>query len=62
MLRLTLGCRSPAVRWADLACRRVRFFLRGQPQHTQRLYELLFTEPRPEVDPLETINQQGKFT
>lgn len=27
-----------------------------------RLFELLFTEPRPAVDPLETINQQGKFT
>jgi NDP-sugar pyrophosphorylase family protein len=27
-----------------------------------RLFELLFTEPRPEVDPLETINQQGTFT
>lgn len=27
-----------------------------------RLMELLFTEPKPEVDPLETINQQGKFT
>jgi hypothetical protein len=27
-----------------------------------RLFELLFTEPRPQVDPLETINQQGKFT
>jgi hypothetical protein len=27
-----------------------------------RLFELLFTEPKPEVDPLETINQQGKFT
>ena len=27
-----------------------------------RLFELLFTEPKPEVNPLETINQQGKFT
>ena len=27
-----------------------------------RLFELLFAEPKPEVDPLETINQQGKFT
>jgi NDP-sugar pyrophosphorylase family protein len=27
-----------------------------------RLFELLFTEPKPEVDPLESINQQGKFT
>jgi len=27
-----------------------------------RLFELLFAEPRPEVDSLETINQQGKFT
>jgi len=27
-----------------------------------RLFELLFAEPRPAVAPLETINQQGKFT
>lgn len=27
-----------------------------------RLFELLFAEPRPEVDPLKTINQQGRFT
>jgi NDP-sugar pyrophosphorylase family protein len=27
-----------------------------------RLFDLLFTEPRPAVAPLETINQQGKFT
>jgi NDP-sugar pyrophosphorylase family protein len=27
-----------------------------------RLLELLFTEPKPVVDPLETINQEGKFT
>ncbi len=27
-----------------------------------RLFELLFTEPKPDVDPLETINQQGRFT
>lgn len=27
-----------------------------------RLFELLFSEPKPEVDPLETINQQGRFT
>ncbi len=42
VLRVTLATRSPAVKWADLACRRVRLFLRGQPQHTQKLYELLF--------------------
>lgn len=28
----------------------------------RRVLELLFIEPRPAVDPLETINQQGKFT
>jgi NDP-sugar pyrophosphorylase family protein len=27
-----------------------------------RLFELLFIEPTPEVDPLETINQEGRFT
>jgi NDP-sugar pyrophosphorylase family protein len=42
--------------------------LRRQPnaktseKFLRRLYELLFSEPRPEVDPLETINQQGRFT
>ena len=43
--------------------------LRRQPaseKFLHRLFELLFTEPRQEVDPLQTdpleINQQGKFT
>jgi hypothetical protein len=42
--------------------------LRRQPnaktseKFLHRLFELLFSEPRPEVDPLETINQQGRFT
>jgi type VI secretion system protein ImpG len=42
VLRVALGCRSPAVRFADLGLKKLRFFLRGQPQHTQKLYELLF--------------------
>jgi NDP-sugar pyrophosphorylase family protein len=39
--------------------------LRRQPtseRFVRRVLELLFSEPRPEVDPMETINQQGKFT
>jgi len=39
--------------------------LKRQPKSEKflgRLFDLLFTEPKPEVDPLETINQQGKFT
>jgi NDP-sugar pyrophosphorylase family protein len=42
--------------------------LRRQPnaktseKFLHRIFEMLFEEPRPEVDPLETINQQGKFT
>lgn len=42
MLRIVLGCRSPNVRFADLGLKTLRFFLRGQPQHTQKVYELLF--------------------
>jgi NDP-sugar pyrophosphorylase family protein len=39
--------------------------LKRQPKSEKflgRLFDLLFREPKPEVDPLETINQQGKFT
>ncbi len=42
VLRVVLGCRSPGLRFRDLGLKRLRFFLRGQPQHTQKLYELLF--------------------
>jgi type VI secretion system protein ImpG len=42
VLRVVLACRSPNVRVRDLNLKRLRFFLRGQPQHTQKLYELLF--------------------
>lgn len=35
---------------------------KGSEKFLRRILELLFMEPRPEVDPLETINQQGKFT
>jgi type VI secretion system protein ImpG len=42
VLRVVLACRSPNVRFRDLNLKKLRFFLRGQPQHTQKLYELLF--------------------
>lgn len=42
VLRIVLGCRSPALRFRDLGLKRLRFFLRGQAQHTLKLYELLF--------------------
>ncbi|AMV23267.1 hypothetical protein VT84_02580 [Gemmata sp. SH-PL17] len=42
VLRIGLGTRSANVRFANFAgMTKLRFFLRGQPQHTQRLYELL---------------------
>ena len=42
VLRVGLGTRSPNVRFANFAgMTTIRLFLRGQPQHTQRLYELL---------------------
>jgi type VI secretion system protein ImpG len=42
VLRIALGCRSHGLRFADLNLKTLRFFLRGQPQHAQKLYELLF--------------------
>ena len=39
--------------------------LKRQPKSEKflsRLFELLFAEPKPGVDPLETVNQQGRFT
>jgi type VI secretion system protein ImpG len=42
VLRIVLGCRSPGIRFADLRLKTLRLFLRGQPQHAQKLYELLF--------------------
>jgi type VI secretion system protein ImpG len=42
VLRLVLGCRADMVRFADLEVESLRFFLKGQPQHVYRLYELLF--------------------
>ncbi|HWD91997.1 MAG TPA: hypothetical protein VG938_06575 [Verrucomicrobiae bacterium] len=39
--------------------------LRRQPtseKFVRRVLELLFSEPKPEATPLETINQQGRFT
>jgi type VI secretion system protein ImpG len=42
VLRLVLNCRGEAVSFADLTVEALRFFLKGQPQHVYRLYELLF--------------------
>jgi len=42
VLRVSLACRSPSVKWSSLNCQRLRLFLNGQPQHTQKLYELMF--------------------
>ena len=42
VLRLSLACRARAVRFADLKLGSLRFFLKGQPQHVYRLYELIF--------------------
>src|SRR5262249_50412783 len=42
VLRLVLGCRDAAARFADLTVESLRFFLKGQPQHVYLLYELLF--------------------
>src|SRR5262249_11153841 len=42
VLRLVLGCRAQTVAFADLNVASLRFFLKGQPQHVHRLYELLF--------------------
>jgi type VI secretion system protein ImpG len=44
VLRLSLACRARAVRFADLKLASLRFFLKGQPQHVYRLYELLFNQ------------------
>jgi type VI secretion system protein ImpG len=42
VLHLILGCRDETVGFADLSLDSLRFFLKGQPQHVYRLYELLF--------------------
>jgi len=42
VLRVALGTRSSNIRFADFAgMKTLRLFLRGQPQHAQKLYELL---------------------
>ena len=72
-LRRSLAVGSTLINWQtnsiiQIADAFLMCALRRQPnaksseKFLHRLYELLFTEPRPEVDPLETINQQGKFT
>ncbi|HEY7311913.1 MAG TPA: type VI secretion system baseplate subunit TssF [Gemmataceae bacterium] len=42
VLRLTLRTRSQGVSFTALNLSSLRFFLKGQPQHVYRLYELLF--------------------
>jgi type VI secretion system protein ImpG len=42
VLRIVLGCRSPRLRFKDLNLKRLRFYLRGQTQHSLKLYEMLF--------------------
>jgi type VI secretion system protein ImpG len=42
VLRLVLACASPEATVASLEIDSLRFFLRGQPQHVHRLYELIF--------------------
>jgi type VI secretion system protein ImpG len=42
VLRLVLNCRGEAVSFADFTVEALRFFLKGQPQHVYRLYELIF--------------------
>jgi type VI secretion system protein ImpG len=42
VLRLRLTCMSEAMTFAKLSPTSLRFFLKGQPQHAEILYELLF--------------------
>jgi type VI secretion system protein ImpG len=71
VLRLTLACRAKTLRFADLNLGSLRFFLKGQAQHTFRLYELLFnhaqgvalasgaSDPEPVLLPAERLRQVG---
>jgi NDP-sugar pyrophosphorylase family protein len=72
-LRQSLALGNTLINWrtnsiAQISDAFLMCTLRRQPnaktseRFLHRLFELLFSEPRPEVDPLETINQQGKFT
>jgi type VI secretion system protein ImpG len=42
VLRLVLTCPSKETTFGSLEIDRLRFFLKGQPQHVHRLYELIF--------------------
>jgi type VI secretion system protein ImpG len=42
VLRLVLGCRAPELGFDMMELSSLRFFLKGQPQHVYRLYELIF--------------------
>jgi NDP-sugar pyrophosphorylase family protein len=69
-LRRSLALGNTLVNWqtnsvAQISDAFLMCALRRQPtseRFVRRVLELLFSEPRPEVDPLETINQQGRFT
>jgi NDP-sugar pyrophosphorylase family protein len=69
-LRRSLALGNTLVNWqtdsvAQISDAFLMCALRRQPtseKFLRRVFELLFSEPRPEVDPLETINQQGKLT
>lgn len=42
LLRLSLGVQTPDLNIAELGIRSLRFFIKAQPQHAFRLYELIF--------------------
>jgi type VI secretion system protein ImpG len=44
VLRLVLGCAQEEMKFADLSMPQLRFFLKGQPQHVFRLYELILND------------------
>jgi type VI secretion system protein ImpG len=70
-LRLTLKCLAPDVTFAKMNIGTLRFFLKGQEQHTLGLYEMLFNHttdialiPKPGAAPIflpETALQPGGF-
>src|SRR5262249_40024580 len=44
ILRLSLACRSPSATFPALAPGSLRFFLKAQPQHVHKLYELILND------------------
>jgi NDP-sugar pyrophosphorylase family protein len=69
-LRQSLALGSTLVNWksgsvAQITDAFLMCALKRQPKSEKflgRLFEMLFTEPKPEVHPLESINQEGKLT